>query len=132
MTATAAPLLDCGHPMTNRDADDGSLWPTGPGAGRAIDSTGRSYCYPCAGDHEAEAFAIAADYLAYDTGKPELTTWTGRTLARVTDRWIGRGGFGSRVVYLRAVSPDGSRWHGRHSADWSEAVTLHRCKGSAR
>ena len=61
-----------------------------------------------------------------------ITTWTGRTLARVTSRTIGRGGFGSRVVYLRAVAPDGSRWHGRHSADWSEAVTLHRCKGSAR
>jgi hypothetical protein len=130
MIAPATPL-DCGHPMTNRDAASPSDGPTGTGTGRAIDADGRTYCYPCAGDREVAQMATAGAYLAYDTGKPELTTWTGRTLARVTSRTIGRGGFGSRVVYLRAVAPDGSRWYGRHSADWCECVTLHRCKGAS-
>ena len=122
--------LDCGHPMTNRDA-----W---PGAGRAIDSDGRTYCYPCAGKAEAARFAASDRWTAYDVRDQSrapaivyhLTTWTGRELARVTDRWTGRGGFGSRMVYLRAVAPDGSHWYGRHSADSGEAVTLHRSKGA--
>ena len=113
-------LLDCGHPMTNRG--------DGPGTGRAIDADGRSYCYPCAEREERARFLAADRWTAYDTGNGAISTWTGGTLARVTDRRIGRGGFGSRMVYLRAVAPDGSRWHGRHSADWSEAVTLRRAK----
>ena len=125
---TAEPL-DCGHPMTNRDAS--------PGAGRAIDADGRTYCYPCAGAMEAAAFLAADTYTAYDVAVDgrdahhgyTITTWTGHTLAHVHDRWTSRGGFGSRMVHLRAVAPDGSRWYGRHSTD-CECVTLHRSKGN--
>lgn len=110
----------------------------GVGTGSATDGrTGRTYCYPCANVAESAAFLASDTYLGYDTPtdpvaggsrRDLITTWTGGELARVTHRWIGRGGFGSRMVYLRAIAPDGSRWHGRHSADWSEAVTLHRSK----
>ena len=128
MTAAAAPLLDCGHPA-------GDTIP--PASGIATDAEGRTYCYPCADAREAAAFAAADRYTAYETPWPSvygyhLTTWLGHELARVTSRRIGRGGFGSRVAYLRAIAADGSRWYGRHSADWSELVTLHRCKGNGR
>jgi hypothetical protein len=127
MTATAAPLLDCGHPST---AD------AGIGTGDSADAAGFLRCYACSDAAESAAFLAADRYTAYETEWPStfgyrLTTWLGHELARVTSRTIGRGGFGSRVVYLRAVAPDGSRWYGRHSADWSECVTLHRCKGGA-
>jgi hypothetical protein len=164
----AAAVLDCGHAPTWRlghpyapdaatrtmvvgtgtvDArvcrcECGELYVDhGVGTGTATDpDTGRTYCYPCAGDLEAARFAASDRWLAYDAPVPgsragdphALTTWTGRELARVTRSRIGRGGFGSRVVYLRAVAPDGSEWYGRHSADWCEAVTLHRVKGGAR
>ena len=122
--------LGCGHPCPE---------PSGIGTGFARDADGQTYCYPCAEDREVAAFAAADAYVAYDVPDDRrdgrhgyrITTWTGRELARVTHRRIGRGGFGSRVAYLRAVAPDGSRWYGRHSADWSEAVTLHRSKGNA-
>ena len=108
--------LDCGHPDQ----------PHATGTGHGLTAAGATLCYPCADDSTRAMIAAGSAVVLYDTGDPDLTTWTGGAMLRVTDRGTFRYNMGGRMTTLRAVDPTGRYWHGRHSADWCQCVTMRR------
>lgn len=60
----------------------------------------------------------------------KITSWHGEELAAITSLthsrrvWTPNGG-SYRMRYVRAVMPDGSRWHG-HGSDGIDLINLHR------
>lgn len=106
--------LDCGHEWSPPEGGTGA-------AGYARTVTGRTVCYRCADEHEREAMRAAAlagePFAAYlDSDGRTITTWTGGTLARVTDEVV-RLAFGGRaeVTHIRANDPHGRHWYGKGS-----------------
>lgn len=119
----APQMLNCGHrpaPATR----------VSPGYALVMDYT---ICYPCMTDWEKSFFAEANVFTGYlDERAHAFTTWTGGHLATVTSvttsrRIYPRGGFPYRLRYVRAVTPDGSRWHGV-TGDDDDLITLRRSK----
>jgi len=130
-------MLDCGHEPARPDSLVPGIWHAPNG--------GPSMCDAC-----ADA-AIAADIAAgtgpvmlYDTGEtptriglgtlnwtaPKLTLAGTMPLMRVVSRRVYRGNIG-RLVAITAVAPGGREWHGRHSADWCECVTMWPSKAAS-
>ena len=92
-------------------------------------ATGEFVCIPCAEEEEVRAFAAAGRYDAYLSGDGrEVTTWTGRTLARVTSRDVRTAGFCGRQTYVRAIDAAGRVWHGRGPGE-GMYVRLRRGRG---
>lgn len=115
--------LNCGHAIT----------PVAGVAGFAFILGSYTVCYPCMTDWERSFFADANVFTGYlSAGQESFTTWTGGELARVTHVSTSRpiytptGGRYRRVT-VRAVAPDGSRWHGTGS-DAKDLITLRRSK----
>lgn len=107
MIMTTTELLDCGHAPTPT---------TGGGTGRAYDNDGRTLCYACADAAERARVAAGDTLVAYvsSTGNA-ITTWSGGELMRITSLTSAPIGWqGSRVYFVRAVAPDGSKWYGRN------------------
>jgi hypothetical protein len=88
--------------------------PNGCATGYAQTVDGRTICYPCADALQRAELAVADSFCGYMSGDGRrITTWTGGSLATVTQRARHRGGFGGDYWTFRAVSPDGARWYGR-------------------
>lgn len=120
MSALTTQPLACGHPYTANE---------GPGTGYATDGAGNQMCYECADTYTRGLMARRDEITAYlaSDGKT-ITTWTGGTLARVTEHGTARTGWhGSHVHYIRAVAPDGSQWYGRNGGP-GMVIRLKRAK----
>ena len=126
----------------------------GLGTGVARSPDGRTMCYSCVDD------AIRADILAgtpvtlYDSGErpqyivataptdtapgtltwhaPRLTSWSGGELLTVLYRRTYRHNFGGRMAAVTARDSNGRYWHGRHSADNCQCVTMYRARAAGR
>ena len=75
----------------------------------------------------------AAVYVKQTNTKLIVTTWQGERLgtAVVTSTWKKRTKFGCDTWKAYSVRfEDGSRWYGRHNADWADLLFLKRYKGS--
>lgn len=100
-------LLSCGHLST----------PRGFAAGYATRvKDGAKICYDCADRMQREELLVEKEVFGYLSSDGKLiTTWTGGELMKVTSEGSARTGFyGSRVTYVRAEGPDGSRWYGKN------------------
>jgi hypothetical protein len=124
-----SPVLNCGH--APRPAS--SITP-----GYALIMGSYTICYDCMDEWERSFMASARAYTGYveygPAGVPlrKFTTWTGGQLATITSIGYSRPMWSPypgtwRHMYVRAVTPDGARWHG-HGSDSKNLITLHRCK----
>lgn len=68
--------------------------------------------------------------IAYDTGLT-VTDWHGTALGTVIARTTYRGNIG-RLTAITVRLADGTIWHGRHSAEWCQCVTLRPSRAAAR
>jgi hypothetical protein len=122
---SAPPVCDdCGQAIV-RPADS-------CGTGYATTRDGRVVCYPCADTRERKALTDlepGQPFGAYLSGDGRaVTTWTGGLLATVTRLAGHRTGFHrSEIVYVRAVTLDGKRLHGR-GAGRGMLLTIRACK----
>lgn len=67
-------------------------------------------------------------FFAYVSGDGKsITNWPGAALMRIYSHHEGRGGFGGRMHYWRAVDTHGRHWHGKNS-DRGACVTMRACK----
>jgi hypothetical protein len=120
--------FSCGCPVP----PFGEVFPGTGTCGYAMRPTeeGMQYvCIPCAEEAELQAFLsaeVCGCYLSSD-GRA-LTTWTGKQLARVTQEWSSRGGFGAKLTHVRAVDSAGRRWYGKGSGR-GMCLTVRRAKG---
>jgi hypothetical protein len=134
-------VLECGHTPSPHEA-----FTTGYGT----DADGKRHCFECCErrDREAIAAAKAGDrYTVYynfpdqpsggvyqrnfhvSTQRAHVTNWLGRTLGRIEHARVFGHNFGGRVVTMRVVMFDGSRWSGRASWDNGTCITLRKAKG---
>lgn len=116
-------MLDCGHLST----------PDGFVMGYATLNDGRRICYADADTMQREEFAEPGrtEFWAYlsSDGKT-ITTWTGGQLASITQTGVGRSGFyDSKIYFVQAVAPDGSRWYGKNGGP-GMSIHIKRAKGS--
>lgn len=117
-------MVDCGHYVTPGHFYANGV-PMTTGYARAADTDARM-CYSCADDMQRTELATADRFTGYlSADGRSVTTWTGGTLARVTEHWTSRA---AHKTYVRAVTPDGARWHGQGPAESGTYVNLRRCK----
>lgn len=89
-------------------------------------------CYACMDAWERSFMANSHAWTGYvSTAARAVTTWTGGQLAVITSIRYSRPLWSSwcgtwRHMYVRAITPDGARWHG-HGSDAKDLITLHRC-----
>ena len=131
-TDRRANILDCGHTST----------PTGYGIGTGVacNADGRTMCYSCADDSIRADIANGEVVTLYDSGErpqriglgtmnwtvPQLTSWTGGQMMTVVRRERYRHNFGGWMAAVTAIDSNGRYWHGRHSADNCDCVTMRR------
>jgi hypothetical protein len=125
-----SPVLNCGHAPDNHGC---SFLP-----GYALILGSYTVCYACMDEWERSFMADSPAYTGYVEYGPagvttrRFTTWTGGTLARITSvsysrpMWSPHTGTW-RHMYVSAVTPDGTRWHG-HGSNAKNLITLRRCK----
>lgn len=109
-------IVSCGHEAV----------PSGIGTGYAIMEDGKKVCYTCADDRQREAMKTADvvyGYLSQD--RRSVTTWTGGTLARVTEAWTSER---ARKTFVRATDAQGVRWYGQGPSESGTYVKLRRAK----
>ena len=99
--------LDCGHPESEHSDIT---------TGYATCVDGRRICYECAADSDRAHMIGTGRIVAYLSGDGRtVSTWPGVPLMRVTSETVARTasfGYKTTRTYLRAVAPDGTRWHG--------------------
>lgn len=99
---------------------------------------GYTVCYACMDEWERSFMASSPAYTGYAQYEPagiprgRFTTLAGGQLAVITSISYSRPAWSSylgtwRHMYVRAVTPDGARWHG-HGSDAKILITLHRSK----
>jgi len=112
--------LDCGHV-----ASPHSEYTTGYG----VDSSGKKHCYACCHAQDlAQLKDTTKPFFAYVNGDGKsITNWPGSTLMRITSESTGRGGFGGRMYYYRAIDANGQQWHGKN-AGRGMCIKLKACR----
>ena len=114
-------VLDCGH-KPNPHSEHTT------GTGRTPD--GLELCWDCCNSNERRYMAQANHYHGYLTRdaaeRPQISTWPGGELARVTEYRETKAGFGcGERVYFRATDSYGGKWYGS-SPGFEMFARLHR------
>lgn len=86
-------------------------------------------CYACCHKQDvAQLLDTSRPFTAYiSSDGRSVTNWPGAALMRVTSESSGRGEFGGRMYYYRAIDTHGKQWHGKGSGR-GMCINLRACK----